>query len=477
MPVVTSVTTITQFDSEPSGGFLRSDIFGGTGDADVLISNFSLDSNVTQQHLPDVSQPAASSIAGGHPTRVPEGDYWADSPKNRPIDILYRHRYGWGRDKEELYPQPGLNTLASGASGQRWGKLDDNSGVIAYEREWPSVSEATIWQMGSFLENGPGAEDNTYYMSWAGSVLQFSIDPLLESSADLKQLPEVTGETTLKVSNFLLDASPRPHSIKNPIDTDIFIRLGNFVDPFDEDSFVLYIDEVEQPTLLVEGFTGGNGGFNVTWTNTTQFRYDARVNVRWEFRDTSIPSNLYGISYPFYTVQDLAGPRISGLVPPHDATDIPIRTTLQFEVEDFENGIDISTLVMYVNNVKVVDGETGTLQTIQYQNLKGYTVRYTHNEPWLYGDLIPVAIFIQDTSKNDNETFFSYSFTTEGSIAPALINLKPLECTVAVPVGTHVRLDIIDGGHGLDKDSIVLSVDGVERGDQVILIPILHRED
>ena len=476
MANVKAVTVITQFATDGNSGSIHVGDFGGLADADILVTSFSLNSDARQTHLPAVTQPAASSIAGGHATRDPVNDYWSDSPKNMP-NTLYRHRFGYGRDTRELFEQPGLVPLAQGATGARWGNLDNNSGVLLSERLYPVESNNTLWQHGSFHDNGPGVEDNTYYASWYGTILQFRTDPLIASSADIKQTPIVTGEKTLRVVNFLLTAAPSPNSVKNPIDTDIFIRFGNFSSVFDPDTFVLYIDEVAQTGLVVEEFFAGLGGFNVTWNNTTQFEYDSRVDIRWEFRDTDVPSNLFVFWYPFYTVKDLAGPRVTGLVPPHGATNIAIDTTLQFEVEDFENGINIDSLVIFVNSVKVVHGETGILEVSQYKNKKGYTVRYTNNDPWLYGDLIPVSIFVQDSSKNDNETFFPYSFTTVDSTSPTLINTKPLACTVVVPVGTHVSVDIIDGGHGINKDSIVLSVEGIERGDQVILIPILHRDE
>jgi hypothetical protein len=274
-----------------------------------------------------------------------------------------------------------------------------------------------------------------------------------------------------------LFAEPEPFSEKNPVATDVFIRLSNYAFPISSGTITLYLDDMPQEGVHVEEFFGGLGGFNVTWYNSAHFEYDAQVDVRWEFRDTDVPANRFEIRYPFYTVQDLSGPRVTDLVPADRATSVPIAGPIQFTIEDYENDVDLSSLNLYVNNVLIVDGENGSIETTRLTSDQGYTVVFTPEEPWLYGDLIPVAIFISDTSVNQNETFFAYSFTTVESTAPRLINITPAPCTVGVPTGTDISVDVIDGGHGLDPDSIVFTVEEIERGSTIQLIPIVHRDD
>lgn len=454
---VTAVISITQFEAEDRVGSAQDTIIAPVSEIIIRDEAFGKTSSSTQTHPPAVSQPAASSVPGGHPTPVPEIDFWSDSPDNDPTR-LYRHRFGWGRDRAELFDQPGIPS--GGGDGQRWGKLDDNSGILTYQRNYQLDSETDVLEIAH---------------SSVGSALDNITT--IDNEFSVKELGQISGEVTLEIFPFLLDMLPLPNSDKNSVTTDIFIRLGNFTNIFDPDSIVLYIDDAIQPTLTVVEFFGGLGGFDVTWENEFSFDYDAQVDVRWEMSDLTVPSNQYVIQYPFYTVSDSSGPRVFNRVPDDEFSGVPISNTIYFELEDFENDVDIDSLILYVNNIKVEHGVTGTLVFERFQNEKGYTVTYTGFEPWLYGDLIPIAIFIQDTAKLVNTTFHTYSFTTVQSTPPELINLKPLSCALAIPVGTHISVDVIDGGHGLDKSSIVFTVEDIERSGQIALIPIIHRDE
>lgn len=461
--VVTAVISISQFPPQADEGSVRELAPGIVGDTSIRETPLAVSSWSRQTHQPAVTQPAASSITGGWSTRTPYTDFWSDSPTHQP-NLLYRNRFAFGRDIQELFAQPAVpgqdfQPVVSG-DGVRWGKLDENSGVLMYERPFSLALESNVLEFW------------VYESTSIRETLHAS-----NSNASVHELGTVTGEFTVKEYPFLLNTLPVPDSVKNPISTDIYIRLGNFTSVFDPDSFVLYIDDSLQTGLVVEEFFSGLGGFDVTWNNSFLFEYDAQVDVRWEFQDLTVPANLFEISYPFYTVPDSSGPRITNLVPDDQALNIPIQGTIQFDMEDFETDVDADSLLLYVNSVKVEDGVTGTLTLIRFQNEKGYTVQYTPKEPWLYGDLIPVAIFVKDKSVHSNETFFTYNFTTIESTAPRLLNLKPLSCTISVPTGTHVGLDIVDGGHGLNKSSIVFAVEEVERSGQIILIPIVHRDE
>jgi len=455
---VTAVIKILQFDFDAGEGRVRDFAPSPTNDGSVRDLTAGLTSDFTQGHLPAVTNPVVRDSPTGWVTLDDEN--WSDSPTFQ-LNLLYRHRFSWGRDNRELFPQPGLGTLTPGSPGIQWGNMDGVSGVLIYEEVAAISAEGRVRQF--------TVEDS-------GHIL----DTVITASNDfghMRTLGTTEADTTVSQFPFLLLAVPEPFSVKNPVDTDVFIRLSNFTNPIASGTINLYLDDALQPDLQVEEFFAGLGGFNVTWNNSFLFGHDATVNVRWEFFDQDVPANRFIIRYPFYTVPDLAGPRISNLVPADEATVVPVAGPFQFDVEDFESDVDISSLRLYVNNVLIESGINGTIVTTRFENEQGYTVQFIPEEPWLYGDLIPVAIFIRDTSANENETFFTYSFTTIESTAPRLINLSPAACTVEVPTGTHISADIVDGGHGLDKDSIVFTVEEIERGGAIILLPIVHRDD
>ncbi len=455
---VTAVIQITQFEIAGGSASIRDWADSVSMDGHIRDLLPSATGDLTYTHIPAVSNPVPGVSPAGYAS---VGDSrWSDSPARQPL-LLYRHRFGWGRDKAELFSQPGISPLSEGDSGQQWGKLTSYSGPLLYERVFPLSAQGTIREF--------TVEDSGYVRDNESSL----------SSAFLRMYETgvVSGDTDLSQYPFLLLAVPEPFSEKNPVNTDVFIRLSNYTYPLASGTITLYLDDVLQTDLQIEEFFSGLGGFNVTWNNDFLFEYDAQVVVRWEFSDTDVPANRLVIRYPFGTVQDLAAPRVYDLVPADEATGVPISGPIYFTVEDFENDVDIDSLVLYVNNIMVVDGENGTIIATRLSNEKGYIVQYTPEEPWLYGDLIPVAIFVSDTSANENEVFFTYSFMTLESAAPRLINISPAPCTIGVPTGTDVSIDVVGGGHGIDVGSITMTVEEIERNTGVTVIPIVHRDD
>ena len=456
--MVEAVINITQYETDDQEGNVRQFLISpaSQGNARQLTAGASSSSNAT--HLPPVTQPMVRQGLSEWETEDEED--WSDSPTNQP-NLLYRNRFSWGRDERELFSYRGLTPLDPLAEGARLGSMDNSSGLLTYFRDFPISSSVSL---------------KLFKVSNLGRVklLDFNVQNEFEH---LYELGKITGEADLEQFPFLLVAAPEPFSIKNPIDSDVFIRLSNYTFPIASGTISLFLDDVQQFNLTLEEFFTGLGGFDVTWNNTFNFDYDAQVDVRWEFRDTDIPANRVVIAYPFYTVPDSAGPRVRNLIPADQATGFAVNGSIQFDLEDFESDVNIDSLVVYVNNVQMLSGDNATIQTFRLENQKGYTVRITPNEPWLYGDLIPVAIFVEDVAVSRNRTFFTYSFTTEESLAPRMINVRPLVCSIDIPVGTDVSVDVIDGGHGLDKDSLVFSIDEVERTGVIQLIPVIHRDD
>lgn len=454
---VSAVVLIEHFSTLPSSFDLKEGDFTGFSSFDLKEDDLAPTVEYNFTHLSHLSTPVARNGLENFETEDP--DNWLDGPEKQPF-LLYRHRFAWGRDRLELFDTGYGLALTSGSPGAKWGSLDNYSGLIVYQ-ELAGIS--ATGEVRQFLPSNYG--------------LLREHDSTVSNEAMMSHLGEISGDTTLELFPFLIIAEPEPNSIKNPVDTDVFIRLSNFSTILASGTITLYLDGVLQDDLKVEEFVGGLGGFDVTWENDFLFDYDSRVVVRWEFSDTDVPANSYVISYPFYTVSDFAGPRVQNLIPDNGSTDIAINTFIQFDLVDFENNVDLSSLRLYVNNVLVVAGETGTLEFFELTAENGYTVKYTPNDQWLYGDLIPVALFIKDTSIHKNETFFVYSFTTAESTPPRLVNPTPEPCSIDVPTSTDVIVELVDGGHGIDKDTVSLITDEVDQEELVTVEPIIRREE
>lgn len=447
--MVVSVIKIEQIEVDSADGTIRDSDFAPAIQGSVRDSSASRSSDLLFTHLPQVTNPVANNVLDGWDTEDKED--WSDSPTRKPL-LLYRHRFGWGRDKAEVF-----SGLPLGDEGQRWGNLDDDSGLLIYE-ELFSLSSSTVVR--------------SIQTQASATIRDFSF-AVENNLTNIRHLEEVSGEADIEQFPFLITALPEPFSEKNPVNTDVFIRLSNHAFPLASGTITLYLDNVERNITLTEFFSG-LGGFDVDWTNDFIFDYDAQVNVRVEFSDTDSPPNDFVIRYPFFTVPDLAGPRIRNLVPDNNVSSVSTDGPLQFDVVDFEKGVDVDSLILYVNNVEIINGVHGSIETTEITD--GYTIKYTPNEPWAYGDLVPVAIFIKDASINKNETFFTYSFTTTESSAPRLLNLDPDACSINVPVGKNIEFTVIGGGHGFNKKSLVFTVEGVNKSN-LVAEPIIHRDE
>lgn len=457
---VSAVIQIEQYDSVSFDGTVSDRVYQASSDGNVRDSFSSIDAETVFTHLPHVSQPASrGSSVGGWGTE--DEDDWSDSPVNAP-ELLYRHRFAYGRDRAEAFSTGYTPDLINNPpdAGARWGDLDDNSAVIMYERDFPVTADGWVRQ---FTVEDSGDIRNSVFHN--------------EVDFNMVHLGETSSDYTLTLFPFVLVAVPAAFSIKNPIDTDVFIRLSNYAHTIASGTITMTLNSITAQPLVVDEFFGGLGGYDVTWNNAFNFDYDSVVSVIVEFLDTDVPANKITIDYPFYTVKDLAPPRIINIVPLDGTEDVTPLGTVQFELVDYESGVNIETLKLYVNNILIIDSVHGTIISTAREDGLGYTVSYMAFESWLYGDEIPVAIFVKDTSPSTNELFHSYSFKVLESTSPRMININPVACDGDVPTGTAVSVDVVDGGHGIDKDSVSVSVDDIERSGDVTVIPIVHRDE
>lgn len=445
--MVKAVVKIEQLDSAQVEGSVRdkSLIDGNSG----FVRNTPFEESTANRmtFLPSVSNPIARS--GAENWETVDKQRWSDSPTNSP-GLLYRYRHAWGRDDDYISPP---------APGSRWGNLDEYAGVLFYDRTFElnssvGVRNFKVSSVGDIQDRDTGIESSLSQMSHLGKV---------EDDGDLELYP------------FLVTADPEPFSTKNPVNTDVFIRLANYTHTIASGTIQMSLNGQEATPLNIVEFFGGLGGFDVTWQNNQLFEYDEEVIVKVQFDDTAVPANHVVIQYPFYTALDLIGPRVKNLNPANGATGVKVDGELVFDVEDFENAVDINSLKVYANNILIEDGVTGSIQTEELSNERGYTVTVNPTTNWLYGDLVAVAIFVKDTSVHKNETFFGYSFTTESSSAPKVMNPNPSTCRIDEPTTADIAVDIIDGGHGLDKDSIKFTVEETPKDAQIT--PIIHRDD
>jgi len=365
-------------------------------------------------------------------------EFFSDSPTYQPA-LYDKFRYAYGR--------PNADT-------ETYGNLRDSSGLFVTQREFEvtcGVLSTQLQLVGTVKEVQFGG---TY------SVINSTQGLLVSEDVDVEQF------------RFLLVALPVPYSSKNPIDSDVFLRAANPTTfPLSSGTVSLYLDGSQVSGLVVEPFFAGLGGLDITWNNVSNFDYGAQVDVRWVLEDTAVPANEIVIEYWFRTVEDRVGPRVVDESPPDDSEGVLRSTTIQFDVLDSEAGVDISSLVLHVNSVLV---ETSDPNLTILEIAGGYRVYYNPPTDFLYGDLIPVVVLVSDISANKNTTFFQWSFTTERSLAPLVLEMSPAPCSTGVQRIGNVSFEVLDAGGGLLKESITMGIESSTR-DGVLLVPIVRR--
>ena len=368
---------------------------------------------------------------------------WSDSPENTP-DLLVWKRYAYGRDTEDgAYSQNGF------------GGLSEDSGLLIKQKDFMVDSYSKALQV--FNDGYSKVIQKNFQLS---SVVREVQDLVVSSDGNVEQF------------NFLLYAVPTPFSYKNPVDTDVFIRMSSYgVHPLDPESVILFIDGIRYyaSDLTITPFYTGNGGLEVLWSNIREFDYGRRIDVYWEFYDTDTPPNRTIVRYWFCTVEDMIGPRIINESPEEDSSEALISSYITFDIVDYEAGVDIGTLRLYVNNILIEDGD---MRIVSIQD--GYRIQYIPATPFVYGDVVPVAVFVSDSSDRENTSFRVWSFSVEGSIPPSIVNMVPSPCDRGVSRVGNVSFEIVDSGHGIVDTSIVAGIDNKQQND-VLIIPIVHR--
>ena len=426
-----ATVSVRQYLPDSNYSNLRQEFIRGKIDYYLRCSELSKISEYIQTHYTLAQNP--SSIRDGLLTA--DGDAWSDSPINQPsLDDALRYSYG--------------------RFGTRYGRLDNYHGAVIRTESFTVSNDGYIREK---IFTGTG-DINYLESDTTGWVSIYKLE-----------LP--SNDVYVYTYNIFSFASPSMFSYKNSVNTDVSIRLANFINSIDQSSLALTLNG-ESKTVSVVPFIGGLGGVDVTWSNDIDFDYNSQIDVVWTFTDDAVPANQFTISYWFRTVKDYIGPRISGLSPADNASDILVSTCVQFDIRDYEVGINLDTFELYINNIHIINDD------ITFSELStgdGYRVYYCPAENFLYGDEIPVSIYVEDSSDEANYLFHVYSFTTENSLAPIFLDSEPMACRKYKPINVDVEVDIVDGGHGLDENSIILHVD-----DEAIVfrrLPIIYRED
>lgn len=280
---------------------------------------------------------------------------------------------------------------------------------------------------------------------------------------------------------FVEDAVPKFYSEKNPIDTDIWIRLRPFAFSLDAETFRMWVreDSYEGDTGYIEvtedveltAFDAGGGllGLEALYDPPVDFLYNSTVYVRIEVYDEAYNANFIYVDYWFKIVPDYSSPYLTNLHPDRGEQNVAVDTNISFEIHDIGTGIDVDSLDCLLNS-RLMDRDYLTVEEVSTHHIK---VNYQPPQDLYFDKDYTVTVRIQDTSPNQNKTTAAWRFFTGSSDGPMFVDFSPERCKRGMGRFNDVSVKVLAGGEGLDKESIRMQVYNKDVNPD--LIPIVYR--
>ncbi len=279
---------------------------------------------------------------------------------------------------------------------------------------------------------------------------------------------------------FVEDAIPTFWSQKNPINTDIWIRLRPFAYSLDGASlrFLVqeishagntgFIDVTDQVDITYFDAGGGIEGAELLYDPTTDFHHNGLVNVYIEIYDTAATPNFIYVDYWFMLIPDYRFPYLENLNPSREQYDVPVDTDIYFEIKDQGAGVDIESLEMTVNSRRVWPDIVKVSDNF-------YKVTYTPSKDFMYGKDITVSVVVADSSENVNVLNDRYKFYTDQSAGIYFTGFSPDECFPIAKRYNDLSLLALSDGNGIDRRTLMVQLAGKDITDRMRVIPVIYR--
>jgi len=291
--------------------------------------------------------------------------------------------------------------------------------------------------------------------------------------------------TNVKIDQFIFveDAIPKFWSRKNPVDTDIWIRLRPFAHNLDANTVVMRVRELSyegdtgyydvSSEITMQYYDAGSGllGIEILYNPPQDFHHRAFVYVQIELYDTAPTPNRIYVNYWFIIIPDFKGPYLENIFPAPGETNVPINTYISFDIKDDGTGVKIDSLDITVNSRLIQP------QDITRIDRKHYKIKYTPPTSFRYSEEVIIKVMCADLSEQANLLHTSYPFYTDPGYEIRFLEETPMRCEWAVPRFDDVKVLALADGGGIDRGSLRLQVYGkdVTGDERTSILPILYR--
>lgn len=286
-----------------------------------------------------------------------------------------------------------------------------------------------------------------------------------------------------KINQFIFveDAVPKFWSEKNPVETNIWIRLRPFAFNLNNNTLRIWIREVTihndtgyyevTDRLTLNNFDAGSNllGIEVLYNPDVNFEYGSLIFVRIEVYDRAYVPNFIYTEYWFKVTPDYKAPYLINLSPIEEEINVPVNTAIHFEIMDIGTGIDISSLECLLNSVRM-DPDYLNITIVSKYHIK---VDYFPAENLLFSKDYKVSVKVQDISPQENRMNASYTFYTADSSAVAIIEPSPGVCKSGMKKFQDISVKVLADGNGVDASSIRMQV--FDKDINPRILPIVYR--
>jgi hypothetical protein len=265
---------------------------------------------------------------------------------------------------------------------------------------------------------------------------------------------------------FVEDAIPKFWSEKNPVDTNIWIRLRPFAFSLDETTLRMWVRELSYigdtgyyevtDGISIDTFDAGSSmlGLEVTYDPPADFLHGSLIFVRIEVYDIAYLSNFVYTEYWFKITPDYKAPYIFNLSPDREEINVSTDSAVYFEIKDVGTGIDLSTLECLINSRRM-QPEDLSIEVVSRYHVK---VTYTPPQGLYYDKPYKITIKVTDTSPNENRMNDSYTFYTRPSTGVFITDPKPDFCKRGMERFEDVSAVVLADGNGIDLGTVRMQV-------------------
>ncbi|MBC8385074.1 MAG: tandem-95 repeat protein [Candidatus Cloacimonetes bacterium] len=267
---------------------------------------------------------------------------------------------------------------------------------------------------------------------------------------------------------------PLPGSEYIPIDTNIEFYVFDDILGVDINSLLVDVNGTDYSVLignLTATMIGSENIYSISINPTNNFDYGEVINVVINASDLASPVNwLNNFAYSFKCIDDIDTPFLGEFDPIPNSFGVQLDEDITFHIYDSDYGVDINTVVVEIQgSISPLNEYSLANGNLYYSgNVNDYFIRVDPVDDFEYGELINVQINASDLSTPPFEMgTFSFSLQCVGfDLNPPFIwNPDPADQQTDVPVETDISVYILDGETGVDEQSIILRINGVEISD------------